>query len=628
MSHVLKVLIVDDDPRMCDSLEALLSNQGYEIHKSNSGHEAMECLAKTAFDLALLDIVLPDMNGHQLMGHINSQTPETLVIILTGRASVESAIESLRRGAYDYLRKPFEPEELLTTVENALERKRAEEALRKSEEKYRSLFEDSRDAVVITNLEGKLVDVNQAWLNLYGYTRGEIADLNVGQFYASPDDQSRFQEEIEQKGFVRDYEFKARKKDGTEMNCLITATVRRADDESILGYQGIIRDITEKKRLEAQFQQAQKMQAMGTLAGGIAHDFNNLLMSIQGNASLMLVDKISGHPDYERLKNIEQGVKSGAGLTKQLLGLAKSGKYEVKPTDLNELTRKSSGMLSRTKKEIKIHAKYQEGIWPVEVDQGQIEQVLLNLYVNACQAMPAGGKLYLKTENVTLDKDYVKPFDLEPGRYVKVSITDTGVGMDEETQQRIFEPFFTTKGMARGTGLGLASVYGIVKAHGGYIDVESKKGHGTTFSIYLPASLKKALIKEKGLPQKILKGKETILLVDDEDMVLDVGEEMLKALGYKVLLAKSGKEAVELYRKNKNKIDMVLLDMVMPEMGGGETYDRMKEISPDIKILLSSGYSIDCQATEIIKRGCDGFIQKPFDMQGLSQRIRKILDRK
>ena len=627
MSHVLKVLIVDDDIRMCDSLEALLSNQGYEIHKSNSGDEAMECLAKTAFDLVLLDIVMPDMNGHQLMGHINSQTPETLVIILTGHASVESAIESLRRGAYDYLRKPFEPEELLTTVENALERKRAEEALQKSEEKYRSLFEDSRDAVVITNREGKLVDVNQAWLDLYGYTRGEIADLNVGQLYASPDDQSRFQEGIEQKGFVRDYEFKARKKDETEMDCLITATVRRADDESILGYQGIIRDITEKKRLEAQFQQAQKMQAMGTLAGGIAHDFNNLLMGIQGNASLALLDKTSTHPDYERLKNIEQSVKSGGELTKQLLGFARAGRYEIRSTDLNELIRRSSNMFARTKKEITIHIRYQERIWPVEIDQGQIEQVLLNLYVNAWQAMPGGGELYLETENVTLKKKYVKPFDLKPGRYVKISIADTGIGMDKATQQRIFDPFFTTKEMGRGTGLGLASVYGIIKNHDGIINVYSEKGEGSTFTVYLAAS-EKEVIKEEELPEEVLKGEETVLLVDDEDVIIDVGEEILRELGYNVLIARGGKEAVEIYSRNKDKIDIVILDVIMPEMGGGETYDRMKKMNPDIKVLLLSGYSIDGQAEEILQRGCNGFIQKPFNVSKLSQTMREILDQK
>ncbi len=281
-----------------------------------------------------------------------------------------------------------------------------------------------------------------------------------------------------------------------------------------------------------------------------------------------------------------------------------------------------------TKKEIRVHQELAKDLSGVKADQDQIEQVLLNLYVNASDAMPGGGDLFLKTMNITHKDMGDKPYEVKPGNYILLTVRDTGSGMDKETMERIFDPFFTTKGMARGTGLGLASVYGIIKAHGGYIDVESKKDHGTTFTIYLPASSEKALIKEKELPQKTLKGEESILLVDDEDIIIDVGEAMLKALGYTVLVARGGKEAIELYNKNKDKIDMVLLDMVMPDMGGGETYDRMKEINPDIKVLLSSGYSIDGQATEIIKRGCDGFIQKPFDMQGLSQRIRKILDKK
>jgi two-component system cell cycle sensor histidine kinase/response regulator CckA len=350
-------------------------------------------------------------------------------------------------------------------------------------------------------------------------------------------------------------------------------------------------------------------------------------MAIQGNASLVLVDKTSSHPDYERLKNIEQGVKSGAELTRQLLGFARGGKYEVKPTDINELIRRSSDMFARTKKEITIHTKYQEAIWPVEVDQGQIGQVLLNLYVNAWQAMGGGGELYLETENVTLDEPSVKPYELKPGRYVKISVTDTGVGMDKTTQQRIFEPFFTTKQMGRGTGLGLASVYGIIKNHGGIITVHSVKGEGATFTIHLPAS-EKEVIKKEELPEEVLRGTETVLLVDDEDMVLKVGEGILKELGYTVLIARSGKEAIEIVSKAPNLSsapDIVILDMVMPAMGGGETYDKLKEINPDIKVLLSSGYSIEGQAREILDRGCNGFIQKPFNMRGLSQEVRRIL---
>ncbi len=310
------------------------------------------------------------------------------------------------------------------------------------------------------------------------------------------------------------------------------------------------------------------------------------------------------------------------------------------------MIKETSDTFAMTKKEIRVHRELAKDLFGIEADQDQIEQILLNLYVNAADAMPRGGELFLKTMNVT-DKDMrSKPYEAKPGNYALLTVRDTGIGMDKKTQEKIFDPFFTTKGMARGTGLGLASVYGIVKAHGGYIDVESKKGHGTTFSVYLPASSKKEAIKEKQLPEKILKGKETILLVDDEDIVLDVGEEMLKVLGYKVLLAKSGKEAIEIVSKAhraKSKEqegkerhapsamppapDMVLLDMIMPDMGGGETYDRMKEIDADIKVLLSSGYSIEGQATEILKRGCNGFIQKPFNVKELSRSIREVLDK-
>jgi len=379
-------------------------------------------------------------------------------------------------------------------------------------------------------------------------------------------------------------------------------------------------------KLESQLRQAQKMEALGTLGGGVAHDFNNLLMGIQGRTSLMMMDKDSSHPEFEHLKGIEDYVKSAADLTKQLLGFARGGKYEVKPTDINELIKGNSSMFGRTKKEIKLHMKYQKDVWTVEADQGQIDQVLMNLYVNAWQAMPGGGDLYVQTENVTLDEDDVKPFEIEPGRYVKISVTDTGVGMNEATRQRIFEPFFTTKEMGRGTGLGLASAYGIIKNHGGFINVYSEKGEGTTFNIYLPAS-EKEIIEEKKLSKDVLRGSETVLIVDDEDMIIDVGEQLLQKLGYEVLIARSGKEATEIYEKNKDKIDIVILDMIMPDMSGSDTFDRLKEIKSGVKVLLSSGYSINGKATEILDRGCNGFIHKPFSMKDFSQKLREILDK-
>jgi len=263
----------------------------------------------------------------------------------------------------------------------------------------------------------------------------------------------------------------------------------------------------------------------------------------------------------------------------------------------------------------------------MKADQGQIEQVLLNLYVNAADAMPGGGDLFLKTINVG-DKDITdKPYKIKPGNYVLLTVKDTGVGMDEETIERIFEPFFTTKGLASGTGLGMASAYGIIKGHGGYIDVDSEKGEGTTFSIYLPAT-ERIFEEKKVSSDELLKGKGRVLLVDDEEMVLDAGGQMLKHLGYEVLLAGDGQKALELYKRNQEKIDLVLLDMVMPVMGGGKTFDGIKEINANVKILLSSGYSIEGEAEEILKRGCDAFIQKPFKLEQLSQKIGEVLDKK
>ena len=375
------------------------------------------------------------------------------------------------------------------------------------------------------------------------------------------------------------------------------------------------------------FQQAQKLEAVGTLAGGLAHNFNNLLMAIQGNLSLILLDTDSSQPHFERLKNIEQHVQSGADLSQQLLGFARGGKFDVKSTDLNKIVEKTSVMFGRTKKEIKIQGRYQKDIWSVEADQGQIEQVLLNLYVNAWQAMPGGGQLFLQTENVWIDEDYIKPYKVEPGKYVKLCVTDTGVGMDDDTQQRIFEPFFSTKDTetGSGTGLGLASSYGIIKNHDGFINVYSEKGHGTTFNIYLPTS-EKATEEEQEIAEETLKGTETVLLVDDEDMIIEVGEQMLKKLGYEVLTARSAKEALDIYTAKKDQIDMVILDIIMPDMGGSKVYDRLKEINPEIKVLLSSGYSINGLVSEILNRGCNGFIQKPFNMWQLSRKIREILE--
>jgi two-component system cell cycle sensor histidine kinase/response regulator CckA len=509
------------------------------------------------------------------------------------------------------------------------DRKQTEEALRLSEARLHAALDSLPFDFFIMNENSRYVMQSSNSKKTWGDMRGKrhedlVTDKSTLALWQD-NNRRAFAGEVV-KGEI---ELKA--PEGSRFFYNIISPIR--EGESIRGILGVNIDITDskkadekRKKLEAQLLKAQKMEAIGTLAGGIAHDFNNLLMGIQGHASLTLMHMDSGHPHFEHLKGIEDMVKGGANLTKQLLGFARRGKYEVKPTDLNGVIDKSSEMFGRTKKEIRIHRKYQKHIWTVEVDKGQIEQVLLNLYVNAWQAMPRGGDLYIETSNIVIDDTSATAFGVKPGNFVLLTVTDTGKGIDKKTMDYIFDPFYTTKAMGQGTGLGLASAYGIVKAHAGHIEVESEQVQGTTFSVYLPASEKK-VEKIAETVEGFIKGSETVLLVDDEEVILEVGRKLLEGLGYQVFTFINGAQAIKFYKDNQDKIDIVLLDMIMPDMDGGEVYNRVKEINPDIKVLLCSGYSIDGQATEILKRGCDGFIQKPFNMQKLSGKIRKVLDK-
>ena len=509
------------------------------------------------------------------------------------------------------------------------------EVMRRSEERFEQVAQSSQDWIWETDRDGLYTYSSMAVKHILGYEPEEIIGKHYYDFYV-PEEKELLRHTF--KGFFdrKDFFFRVVNRrvhrDGHQVFVESTGVPLLDEEGRAIGYRGTNHDITdrksaeeEKEKLEKVLLQAQKMEAVGTLAGGIAHDFNNLLMGIQGYTSLMLLTTDGNHPNYNKLKRIEEQVESGADLTAQLLGFARGGRYEITPTDLNALIKSTSNMFGRTKKEILIHEKLREDLWPVEVDQGQIEQVLLNLYVNAWQAMLKGGDLYLETDNIILDENYMKHFSVVPGRYVKISVTDSGIGMDEKTRQRIFEPFFTTKKMGRGTGLGLATVYGIIKGHQGIINVYSERGHGTTFTIYLPASEKK-VTQERKVPESILKGHETILLVDDEEVIAAVTGEILESLGYNVLAARSGREAIEIYKATWEKIALVILDMIMPEIGGGETFDHLKEINPDVKVILSSGYSLSGQAVKIMEKGCYAFIQKPFTVMSLSQKIREVLD--
>ena len=649
MAFLPKILIVDDEPKMCESLRRLLGVKDYEVYTAASGAEARAILQDRQFDVALVDMVMPDTDGHQLMDLISQKDPDTDVIVITGDTSLEFAIGALKRGAYDYLRKPFEFEKLLATVENALEQKRLKKEnelinakLEWSESRYGRLVESSPDIIYALDEAGNFTFISNAVERLLCMNREDLISRHYNTIIHEEDREKA-------KWFFNERRTGERSTTGVELRLISSEACgesksfevrhltielkstgvydRDVADSSkkFLGTYGVARDISDRKRLETQLRHAQKMEAVGTLAGGIAHDFNNLLMGIQGYASLMLLKTDREHPNYKNLNSIEQLVQNGADLTKQLLGIARDGKYDVKSTNMNEIARDTIRMFGRTKKEISIYEEYEEAIWPVEVDQGQLQQVLLNIFVNAGQAMFGGGDLTLVTKNLILGAQDARVLGLPPAKYVRISVSDTGVGIDEGTRQRIFEPFFTTKEFGHGTGLGLASAYGIIQNHQGTIVVDSQVGEGTTFHIYLPAS-------EKGIKgEKLFFGydhndPQTVLLVDDEDVILKVGSQILQELGYTVLTAGSGREALEIYSAYRDKIDIVVLDMIMPGMGGGETYDSIKALKLDVKVLLSSGYSIIGEASAILNRGCQGFIQKPFTIKSFSEKLREILD--
>jgi PAS domain S-box-containing protein len=396
------------------------------------------------------------------------------------------------------------------------------------------------------------------------------------------------------------------------------------------GYRGILRDAKERLRLEKQRAQlknqllrAQKMEAIGTLAGGITHNFNNWLAGILGNVTLIRMEANHAEKVIERAGRIERIIENAAKMTQQLLGYARAGSYEVKPLNLNSIIKESADTFAVTKKEVALSLDLHPSLKTVMADKSQMEQVFWNLYVNAVDAMPRGGKISIKTENTTAEELKERPFSVTAGDYVSVEFSDSGNGIDPEHIENIFEPFFTTKN-GKGSGLGLASAFGIIKGHNGYIDVSSQKNSGTTFKLFLPA-VEATPAAVEGQAAACGKGCGTILMVDDEAMILDTSQQLLTRLGYTVLKAQSGHEALEKYGSVLDSVDLAIIDMIMPEMSGRELYMRIKEIRPDIKTLLCSGYSMNEIAQEIMDKGCDGFLQKPFTLNQLSRIVREII---
>ncbi|MFC1835017.1 PAS domain S-box protein [Thermodesulfobacteriota bacterium] len=522
-----------------------------------------------------------------------------------------------------------DPVGTLSSGEDVTERKRAEAALRDSEERYRNLFEQSTDAILIVRPGGEMIDANPSCAELFGAPREEIVGSNVLQYYWNPEDRTEFRSRIDKDGFTREFDWLIRRKDGTQRSCLLNSATWKDGQGAVLGYLSISRDVTESKRLEEQLLQSQKMEAVGTLSGGIAHDFNNLLQVIQGYADMALLDIGKNDSGQAELLEIKLAARSAAELTQGLLTFSRQVESRLRPVNLNRELEQVAKMLKRTiPKMISVELELAEGLCPIKADPAQLQQVVMNLAVNARDAMPDGGKITVETTNVVLDEDYCKAhLDTKPGTYVMLAVSDSGLVMGTETLERIFEPFFTTKAPGKGTGLGLAIVFGIVKSHGGNIICHSEPESGTTFKILLPAMTKEKEIDELRQLDTVVGGQETILLVDDEVAVRTVGTRILSRFGYSVLTAGDAREALSIFKKEKKRISMVILDLIMPEIGGRECMAEMMKIDPTVKVLIASGYAADGRIDEALEEGATAAIRKPYEVLQMLEIVRRVLDR-
>jgi PAS domain S-box-containing protein len=638
-----KILVVDNHPIILEYMSKFLSKDGHEVRTSEDGLHALDLLEDWRPDIIFVDLIMPNIDGKKLCQIIRAmpEMQDTYLIILSAAAAEEQLdIRAIganacvakgpldKMGQYvnaalhdaDHRRTQAVPGRIFG-VENLYSRQITKELLTIWKHFEVVLGSLSEGILEITS-GGRIVYANPTAISLTGIPEERLLASSVlGLFDAR--DKTLVREMIDRVAAEANMVAADSPVKFNDREFMIKLLPIRDDMKRTLIM--VLEDVSEHRRIEAQFHHAQRMEAVGTLAGGIAHDFNNLLMVIQGNISLMLYELDPKHPFYERLKSVEKQVQSGSRLTSQLLGYARKGRYEVRPLDLNHLVEEACETFNRTRKEILIHQELARDLYAIEADAGQLEQVLMNLFVNAADAMSGGGSLIVRTTNTDHHAMKGKLYNPKPGNYVLITVTDNGTGMDKKTMERIFEPFFTTKEMGRGTGLGLASVYGIVKGHGGFIDVDSQKDKGTTFRIYLAATDKPVARNGAEAAEPIKRGSETILLVDDEQMMLDIGRDLLQTMGYRVITARDGEEAVEIYRGRSDEIDLVLLDIVMPKMGGGQAYDCIKSINPGVKVLLLSGYSIDGEATQILSRGCNGFIQKPFNLEQLSRSVKTVL---
>jgi two-component system cell cycle sensor histidine kinase/response regulator CckA len=640
--HPLHVLVVDDDAEHAAMVVEVLrltdTCRGATIDSAHAYDPAVRMLSARPYDIAFVDYRLGARDGLTLLREIRANGIETPVVVLTGHGAEEVAVDAMKAGAADYLSKTqLSVETLDRTVRHALalhahqqQRRQAEAAVRASEERFRALVENSSDALLLIDPEGRVQYVTPSSQRYLGYTSDDMVGRSIFDFL-HPDDRdivaARMADTLGTPGRSVTAEVRFQHADGN-VRIMEGVAVNRLDDPSVGAIVVNARDVTERRRLEDQLRQAHKMEAVGQLAGGVAHDFNNLLTAILGYSNLLLDDVPEDHPMRRDLEEIRAAGERASSVTRQLLAFSRRQMLQPQIVDINALIRQLEKLLrGLVSAQIEVMPRLAPDLAPVKVDPGTIEQVLVNLCVNAKDAMPHGGSLTIETANVNLsaaESDAIGP--MPPGRYVVLAIGDTGEGMDEATSARIFEPFFTTREQGRGSGLGLATVYGMVKQSGGYIWVRSEPGRGTTFKIYLPPAesvmLQRSANRRGDLEKK--QGWETVLLVEDEDAVRSLARAVLRRHGYTVLEARHGVDALRLAERHRDDIHLLLTDMVMPHMNGPELAKRLASVRPKMKVLFMSGY-VDRSAVPDL--AAVSFLPKPFTPETLARKVRLILDR-
>jgi PAS domain S-box-containing protein len=633
------LLIVDDEPLSIELMAHMLS-QEYEILAATNGDDALDIANRALPDLILLDVWMPGRDGYEVCRLLKEgeRTCDIPVIFITGMDGDEFEKKALELGAADFIVKTMNPVMVRLRVKNNIELKLYRDDLISRGEQLslanaynRSLIEASLDPLVVTiGQSGRITDVNAATEKVTGKPREELIGTNFLDYFTDPKKADAGYQRVFRDGMVHDYELEIRHRDGHVTPVLYNASIYRDETGNVAGVFAAARDISERKELENQLRQSQKMEAIGTLAGGVAHEFNNIMTAVIGYGSLLKLKLTNDSVLLSKVNALLHAADRAAVLVRSLLSFSRKQGSELKLTDLNELVSRVGELMQRLiREDIVLKVSLAEGLHSVMADNSQLEQILVNLLNNAQDAMPNGGEISISTSSVELGGEFFETHGFgEPGRYAVITFSDNGEGMEEEICQKIFEPFFTTKEVGKGTGLGLSICYGIIKQHNGYIICDSEPGKGTIFTIYLPITESEIEISEAYAHTPIVGGSETILIAEDNESVREIACEVLKEYGYKVIEALDGKDALSKFCDYKNMIGLIIIDVVMPRMNGCELYTEITRLKPGMKVIFSSGYSEGVMPEGM--KGLKGLpvLSKPFVPDQLLRSVRKVLDGK